>query len=205
MSTVLAIATGIANLASVRAAFARLHTDVAIAADAEQVLAAPAVVLPGVGDFAAGRKALAARSIDEALAERLRRGRPTLAVCLGMQLCLHGSDEAPGCAGLAIVAGIARRFESRVRCPQMGWNAIAPATPGTMLRAGHAWFANSYRLAEPPPDWHAAMAGHGGPFVAALARDGQLLCQFHPELSGTFGAELLARWLAAANVRRRAC
>jgi imidazoleglycerol phosphate synthase glutamine amidotransferase subunit HisH len=57
------------------------------------------------------------------------------------------------------------------------------------------YFANSFR-ALAAPGWATAAADHGGPFLAACERGPVLLCQFHPELSGKFGAELLGRWLA---------
>ena len=64
-----------------------------------------------------------------------------------------------------------------------------------MLRDGHVYFANSYRLDAVPQGFHGATAVHGAPFVAAFERDRLLACQFHPELSGAFGKQLLQAWL----------
>jgi imidazoleglycerol phosphate synthase cyclase subunit len=61
--------------------------------------------------------------------------------------------------------------------------------------SGVAAFANSYALREAPPGWTAAWSTHGVPFVAALERGSIVACQFHPELSGAYGAALLQRWL----------
>jgi imidazoleglycerol phosphate synthase glutamine amidotransferase subunit HisH len=36
---------------------------------------------------------------------------------------------------------------------------------------------------------------HGGEFLSALEKGDVLACQFHPELSGEWGARLLDRWL----------
>jgi imidazoleglycerol phosphate synthase glutamine amidotransferase subunit HisH len=47
-----------------------------------------------------------------------------------------------------------------------------------------------------PAGWTGAFADHGGRFVAAIERGAVLGCQFHPELSGAWGAALLRRWLA---------
>lgn len=204
MSAVVAIATGVANLASVTAAFGRAGVALQASTDPDLVRRAAAVVLPGVGDFAAGRAALAEHGLDDALRERLCRGGPTLAICLGMQLCLDGSDEAPGCPGLGLVAGTATRFPPPTRCPQMGWNRIRPTGNG-LLPDAFVWFANSYRLRTPPAGWQCATAEHGGTFVAGLAREAQLLCQFHPELSGASGHALLQRWLQAARIAEARC
>ena len=92
----------------------------------------------------------------------------------------------------------ARRFGEGVRVPQLGWNQIVPAAECQLLRGGYAYFANSYRLIEPPPGFAVATADHGGPFVAAIERGPLLACQFHPELSGAWGIELLRRWIVRA-------
>ena len=68
-----------------------------------------------------------------------------------------------------------------------------------MLSSGAAYFANSYKLDAVPDGWNGAMADHGGEFVAAIERGAVLACQFHPELSGTWGQTLVERWLAAAG------
>jgi imidazoleglycerol phosphate synthase glutamine amidotransferase subunit HisH len=86
-----------------------------------------------------------------------------------------------------------------VRVPQLGWNHIE-ADPGCrVLRSGHVYFANSYRLAERPQGVSCAVADHGGPFVAAMERGNLVACQFHPELSGALGATILRNWLELAS------
>jgi glutamine amidotransferase len=159
------------------------------------VRAAPHVVLPGVGAFGAAMELLSRDGLTEALIDRLRAGRPTLAICLGLQLLCQGSDESPGVPGLGVVPGRATRLPNHVRVPQMGWNMVEPAPGCRLLRPGYAYFANSFRLATQPPQWEAAWTDHGGPFVAAMERGALLACQFHPELSGAWGLELIGRWL----------
>jgi glutamine amidotransferase len=199
MTPVHYVPTGVANLASVTAAFARLDCELVPATEATAIATAQRLLLPGVGQFGAACQRLQAAGMMQALRERLERGAPTLAICLGMQLCADGSDEAPQHRGLGVLQGRLQRFPPTVRCPQMGWNAVAAPADTRLLRNGHAYFANSYRLAAAPAGWHAATAEHGGSFVAALERGAVLLCQFHPELSGSYGQELLARWLACAG------
>ena len=192
------VATGVANTASVRAAFARLGREL-VPATLVDVQAPAALVLPGVGHFAAAMRVLQRLGFVEPLRQRMQRGAPTLGICLGMQLCCEGSDEAPGIAGIGVVAGTVRRFGPDVRCPQMGWNGVAAPAGAGLLRTGHAYFANSYALPDAPAGWRYATTDHGQPFVSALERDAVLLCQFHPELSGAYGRDLLAGWLARAD------
>jgi imidazoleglycerol phosphate synthase glutamine amidotransferase subunit HisH len=88
----------------------------------------------------------------------------------------------------------------------MGWNRIEladgeaefpePRSSARIIEPGVAYFANSFRVAEPPEGWMAATAKHGGRFVAGLERGGVVLCQFHPELSGAWGLGLIRRWIS---------
>jgi len=208
--SVAVVRTGVANLASVVAAFERLGQEVRFVDTAEEVVAAPRLVLPGVGSFGAAMEALGSLGVKEALCQRLSEGRATLAICLGLQLCCEGSEEAPGIPGLGVVPGRAVRLPDSVRVPQLGWNGLRTDAGCWLLEDGHVVYANSYALPAPPAgerigDWAVARTEHGLELAGALERGGnQLLCQFHPELSGPLGARLLMRWLEAPLAPREA-
>lgn len=192
------VPTGIANLEAVRTAFQRLGRTVRVVDDADRIERAAYVVLPGVGSFDRGVAALEKHGLGDAVAARVDRGAPTLAICLGFQLLCEASAEARGRRGLARVPGRLERFGLEVRVPQLGWNRVHVPPGSRFLRTGIAYFANSYRLATPPSGWLSGTSRYGGSFVAAVERAGVLACQFHPELSGAFGERLLSRWLALA-------
>ena len=191
---VVVVPTGTANLASVRAALARLGARPRLAENAAMIEGAAHVVLPGVGSFGAAVAGLREAGFDAALAARVRAGRPTLAMCVGLQVLFETSDESPDATGLAALPGRVGRFPDSVRVPQFGWNRVVPEPGCRLIEPGYAYFANSYRVLE-APGCAIAAAEHGGRFVAALERQGVLACQFHPELSGAYGHELIARWL----------
>src|SRR6266550_1970330 len=111
--------------------------------------------------------------------------------------CPVWARSVPGVAGLGVIPGICRRLPEDVRVPHLGWNAVTAAGEG-LVATGVAAFANSYALREAPAGWVPAWTTHGVRFVAALEQSGErlLACQFHPELSGAYGAALLERWLA---------
>ncbi|MCE2883127.1 MAG: imidazole glycerol phosphate synthase subunit HisH [Planctomycetaceae bacterium] len=152
-------------------------------------------MLPGVGAFAPAMKRLRESGLVEPLQERVGQGGPTLAICLGLQLLGRASEESPGTEGLGIIDSCATRFDGPVRVPQMGWNLVEPERGFEAALAGHAYFANSYRLVTRPAGWSAAWSTHGGRFVAAIQRGSVVACQFHPELSGAYGRDLLRSWL----------
>jgi imidazole glycerol phosphate synthase glutamine amidotransferase subunit len=193
---VVVVPTGTANLASVRAAFDRLGARSRLADDTAMIEDAAHVVLPGVGSFGAAVAGLREAGLDRAIAARVRAGRPTLAMCVGLQVLFEASDESPHATGLAALPGRVGRFPDSVRVPQFGWNRVVPEPGCRFVEPGYAYFANSYRALE-APGCAIATAEHGGRFVAALERGGVLACQFHPELSGAYGHELIARWLDA--------
>lgn len=200
MSLGLAIVrTGTANLASVAAAFRRLGQEPAIAACPEDVVTASRVVLPGVGSFGAAIAELDRVGMRAALSDRLTEAKPTLAICVGMQLLAAASEESEGARGLGLLDTTVSRFPDNQRVPQLGWNRVSAEQGCRFLGDGWAYFANSYRLAHPPPGWRCAVAGHGGEFVAGLERGDVLACQFHPELSAEWGSEVLWRWLGATG------
>lgn len=207
---VVIVRTGAANLASVIAALDRLHVAHTLSSDPGQVREAGRVILPGVGAFGAAMDALCAHRLDEALRERIERGTPTLAICLGLQLLARSSEESPGVEGIGVLdAEIVRlsdesdlvdgsaQSDRALRVPQMGWNMVTPEAAASFdaFTEGYAYYANSYCLRTCPAGWSAAWTEYGSRFVAAVQREGVLACQFHPELSGPWGQRLIDSWL----------
>lgn len=188
------VPTGTANTASVIAAFKRIDAEPLLAIDPKAVEKADRVVLPGVGAFAPAIARIDQLGMREVLTARIEGGRPTLAICLGMQLLCAASEESPESVGLGIVPETVTRFAGDLRVPQLGWNTVEPGV-STMLQSGWAYFANSYKISRLPDDWAGATTDYGGTFVSAMERGAVLACQFHPELSGSWGSNLLRRWL----------
>jgi imidazole glycerol phosphate synthase glutamine amidotransferase subunit len=175
---------GAGNVRSVLVACERLGTDARATGDPDEVARADLAVLPGVGSARSALQGLAARGLDAALRERVAVGRPTLGICLGLQLALEWSDEDGGVAGLALLTGRAVRLQHG-RVPRIGWARVEPG-------GEEFYFAHSF-AAETP----AATATSEG-VVAVAESDGFLGVQFHPEKSGRAGARFLERCLSPA-------
>lgn len=195
---VVVVRTGVANLASVLAGLRRAGAMPRIGNEPRDIEQAGHLLLPGVGAFAAGMRQLTSDGLVEPLRARIAAGKPTLAICLGLQLLCAASEEDPGVQGLGLISGVVRRFPDSVRVPQMGWNSVEPDPNCRILQPGYAYFANSFRLTECPTGWQAAYAEHGGRFVAAIENGAVVGGQFHPELSGQWGLGLLQRWLGTS-------
>ena len=199
MTCVDIVSTGVANTASVRAAFDRIGCETRFVEQAAQIRNSQLLVLPGVGAFGAAMDQLRGRDWSEPLRQRVIDRRPTLAICLGMQLLGAGSSEAPDDVGLGCVPASAERFDVDVRVPHMGWGRVEAAAGCEILTTGVAYFAHSFRWSAATGGWAAAKATNGASFVAAVECGPVVACQFHPELSGDYGADLLCRWLAAGG------
>ncbi|MEQ8317057.1 MAG: imidazole glycerol phosphate synthase subunit HisH [Phycisphaerales bacterium] len=195
-SSVAIVQTGVANTASVAAALERCGVRVSKAQTDGDVERAAYLALPGVGSFGAGMEALQRAGLVDALRARIEAGRPTLAICLGMQLLCSSSEESPGAEGLGVIDARVEALSEPVR-PRFGWNRVVPDAGCDAIDDGYAYYANSFGVRAQPSGWACAMSELEAPFVGALQRGSIVACQFHPELSGPWGLGLLKRWMAA--------
>lgn len=189
------------NLFSVQKALESVGAAVEVVENPAELDRFAACVLPGVGNFGDGAEALRGRGWPDALRRHTAAGKPFLGICLGMQLLLDSSDEAPGVPGLGLIPGRVLRFPDRVgKIPQIGWNQVrwtgtSPLTAG--LNDGRSfYFVHSFYACPDNPAMTAGICEYGMPFAAALSRGSIFATQFHPEKSQRAGLELLRRWAA---------
>lgn len=192
---------GAGNLHSVHNALRKAGAeDAVITADADVVARADRIVLPGVGAFRACRDALVAiPGMVEAMGAAVDgRGVPFLGVCVGMQLLADAGEEFGRHEGLGWIPGtvkLVERDDASIKVPHMGWNDVTLNGAPPLLETGEAYFLHSYHFEAANEDHIAAVTDHGGPLVAAVARDTIIGCQFHPEKSQSYGLAFLERFL----------
>lgn len=200
---------GSGNLRSAERALARAGANVAVSADPAAALAADALVVPGVGAFAACMAGLRAVDGPDLIESRLAAGRPVLGICVGMQVLFDvGVEHGTTTAGCGVWGGVVERLQAPV-LPHIGWNTVRPPAGSALfegIEGERFYFVHSYavrvwaptdRERSGPDGARVTWSEHGEPFVAAV-EDGPLTAtQFHPEKSGDAGARLLANWLGA--------
>jgi glutamine amidotransferase len=197
---------GSGNLRSAERALRRVGADVEVTGDFHTAVECDALVVPGVGAYAACMTGLRAVRGDRIIGRRLAGGRPVLGICVGMQILFdRGIEHGVETEGCAEWPGTVDRLEADV-VPHMGWNTVrAPEKsvlfdglgPDTRFYFVHSYAARSWDLHPEPPmipplvTW----ATHGDDFVAAAENGPLSATQFHPEKSGDAGAHLLRNWL----------
>jgi glutamine amidotransferase len=190
---------GAGNLTSVRKALTSLGAEFATPAAPAELSRFSAVIVPGVGHFAA-TEALVGPWRD-AIGAAVRGGTPLFGICLGMQWLFEGSDEAPEIPGLGVLPGRVVRLrgnaEERLKIPHVGWNALQMRPDARILArlepGAHVYFTHSY--AAPVTDDCVAATTHAEPFAAVVERGNVFGVQFHPEKSSDAGLQILRNFL----------
>ena len=198
---------GAGNLTSVRKALATLGAEFWSPSEASELARATAVIVPGVGHFAA------TRTMDgpwrDAVRAAVDRGTPLLGICLGMQWLFNGSSEAPGLPGLGLLEGNCIRLPdvntrdgapgSLLKVPHVGWNSLSVPRPSALMRhvarEAQVYFTHSYVAPLTPAT--VAVTTYGVPFASAIEHGRVAGVQFHPEKSGDIGLRILRNWLGA--------
>jgi glutamine amidotransferase len=190
---------GSGNLRSAERAFATAGQDVVVTSDRLVALEAKGLVVPGVGAFAACMNGLNGIDGGAIVRERLAKERPTLGICIGMQIMFsQGTEHSEGAphAGIGVWDGIVSQLDAPI-LPHMGWNTVEAASTSTLFRGVEAesfYFVHSY-AAKKAVGTTQAWSMHGEIFLAAV-EDGYISAtQFHPEKSGAAGLALIKNWV----------
>ncbi|MCD8522678.1 MAG: imidazole glycerol phosphate synthase subunit HisH [Saccharospirillaceae bacterium] len=198
---------GMGNLHSAHGALQTVAPDtrVVVTSDADVIRKADHVVLPGVGAIRDCMAEIRRQGIDQVVAE-VRKTKPLLGICVGLQAMMERSEENGGVDCMGLFPGAVTFFGSdleengeKLKVPHMGWNRVEQVAHP--LWAGIAdnsrfYFVHSYYVQAT----HAAQVkgrGHYGvDFAAAMGEDNVFAVQFHPEKSHNAGLALLKNFLA---------
>lgn len=190
---------GSGNLRSAQRAVERSGEEVLVTADREIALNAAGLVVPGVGAFAACMRGLVAVGGDAIVRERVKRKRPTLGICVGMQILFRDGDEH---ADEALHSGVGIWQESISKLdapilPHMGWNTVEVSANSTLFKGiedQSFYFVHSY-AAKKAVGQVQTWCNHNEKFLAAVEDGAIAATQFHPEKSGDAGLALIKNWV----------
>ena len=191
---------GLGNLFSVKHACEHVGLSGVITSAKPEILAADAVILPGVGAFGDAMNALQRLDLIPVLRDVAQSRVPLVGICLGIQLLMSESYEFGRHGGLNIVRGTVERFDQPVeegrllKVPQIGWNGVRPARDwsGTLLDGlsdgDSMYFVHSFVVRPEDPQVVLSTSRYGHiEFCSSLGMDNIFACQFHPERSAWKG------------------
>ena len=189
------------NIKRVEKALQKLGADVVITNDAQEILRADKVILPGVGAFGDAMANLKKFGLDKVIYEVVENGTPFLGICLGLQLLFERSDETPGVAGLGILKGEILRIPDKddLKIPHMGWNSLHLQNQGRLFQGlseqSYVYFVHSYYLKAEDEQIVKATTDYSVNIHASVEKDNVFACQFHPEKSSDVGLKILKNFV----------
>ena len=188
---------GSGNLRSAQRAFEVASPNVVVTRDAKVCAQASALIVPGVGAFAACMEQLIAVGGAEIIANRVAKALPIFGICVGMQILFESSNEKKETQGLGVLPGKVSELKAPV-LPHMGWNTVTSAQNSKLFKGledQSFYFVHSYAAKTSVPNATNTITNYGEDFLAAVEKDFVTATQFHPEKSGASGAKLIANWV----------
>ncbi len=189
------------NIKSVEKALQKLGQEVVITRDAQAILNADKVILPGVGAFGDAMANLKKYNLDQVIYQVVERNIPFLGICLGLQLLFEKSDESKGVAGLGILEGEICRIPDKenLKIPHMGWNSLHLQNGGRLFRGieeqAYVYFVHSYYLKAKEEEIVKATTEYSTHIHASVEKGNVFACQFHPEKSSDVGLKILKNFV----------
>jgi imidazole glycerol-phosphate synthase subunit HisH len=203
MKTVL-IDYGAGNLHSVYKALQKAGFSVLMTNNPADAKDADALVLPGQGHFRQVMESFLESGFESVVRSHLAAQKPFLGICVGLQLLMESSEEAPGLPGLGAIKGHVKRFPDLESVPQMGWNQITSHEHPKLLEGipdgAFAYYANSYYVTFDDETLPGATTTYSGVTFKSAVSSGPLnATQFHPEKSQAVGLKILENFKRIAE------
>lgn len=186
---------GISNIKSITRGFMTQGFRVKTAMKAEDVKEAESLVLPGVGAFPKAVQVLKSTGLWKAIIDHVKKGKPLLGICLGMQLLFSGSEEHRLTDGLGLIPGHVVQFPPDRIVPHMGWNEVVQGEKSAVFKnipdRADFYFVHSYYASPDDERYITGYSDNGGMFASAVQNKNVYGTQFHPEKSQNNGLLLL--------------
>ena len=197
MSNKVAIVDSIgSNLASLIFALNRIGSSFEITDEIDVLNKASHIILPGVG---AAKNAMTKLKQRKLIDEISKLTKPTLGICLGMQIFMDASDEDDAkCLG--IISNTCRPFENNrdYPVPHMGWNKVRFNRDSGLTKNlkddDYYYFVHSYYV--PICSETIGVSSYPIEFSAIVQKDNFFGTQFHPEKSGLSGSKILQNFVS---------
>ena len=192
---------GVGNIFSLYSSFKYIGAEVVLTSEPDEIKKADKIILPGVGAFADAAEKLRGSGLADVVVEEVKKGKPLLGICLGMQMLFERSFEYGEHKGLGLIKGDIVPMEGVVpgnyKIPHIGWNGLHfPKNKQKNELFKYidendcVYFVHSY-YGTNCDDALIASTEYGAELTAAVADKNVYGVQFHPEKSGEVGMKIL--------------
>lgn len=192
---------GVGNLFSLLSSLKMIGDEAVVTSDRKIIAESDRIILPGVGAFEDAAKKLSETGLGDTVKEEVKKSKPLLGICLGMQMLFEKSYEYGEHNGLGLVKGSVKAMKGvipeELKIPHIGWNALI--FPENRERSPIfkyinekecVYFVHSYYGTD-CDDSLIASAEYGRLLTAAVQNGNVYGTQFHPEKSGETGLKIL--------------
>ena len=189
------------NIKSVEKAVAALGKEVTVTREADEILSADHVILPGVGAFGDAMDKLRSYGLEAVIKKVVEKKTPLFGICLGLQLLFESSEESEGVRGLGILPGEIIRIpaDGALKIPHIGWNSLSYPNKGRLFKGipeqSYVYFVHSFYLKAHDEKIVTAATEYGAFIHASVEKDNVFACLFHPEKSSEVGMKILNNFL----------
>jgi glutamine amidotransferase len=193
---------GAGNLRSVVNAINRLGYQAKVTSVSHEMLAAQAVILPGVGAAADTIASLKTLGLVGPIQRFIAEGRPFLGVCVGLQILFTGTEEGGWHECLGVIPGAVRRLPPGLKIPHIGWNQVRqriyhPVFSGIPDEANF-YFVHSYYVEPNDKTIVAGETEYSVSICSVIVKGNLIATQFHPEKSGELGLKIYDNFIKIA-------
>ena len=201
------------NLFSVQQACDTVGMNAFISSNKEDILAADALILPGVGAFIEAMNNLKNLDLINPIKNKAKSGIPLLGICLGLQLLFTESEEFGSANGLDLIPGKIKKFSGKmdgrkIKVPHIAWNQVYRCNQSweeTPLKNLNEYefmhFVHSYYVKPDNVDCILTNTNYSGiEFCSAVMQNNIIATQFHPEKSTEKGLSIYKNWSIINNL-----
>ncbi len=186
---------GMGNLRSVEKGFLKVGIDAKVVTEPRSINDADAIVLPGVGAFRDCMTNLENMDLIESIINSIKKGKPYLGICLGLQILFSESEEFGIQKGLDLLKGKVVRFRSGLKVPHMGWNTVRLLKKPPIFNGiddnSYFYFVHSFYVKPDIEEIVSGLTDYGITFTSMVWKDNIIATQFHPEKSQQTGLKIL--------------
>lgn len=185
------------NIESIRRALSAAGGDVTIIQDANEFSGVDKYVLPGVGSFHEVMDEIRRRELYEPI-RTAAKSKPTMGICLGMQMLASVGFEFGETVGFDLIEGEVRRMKCKAAVPHIGFNQVQVIGDSPLFRGiveeAEFYFMHSYEFVNYTNVCGLSSYGQHR-FVSAVSSGDLYGVQFHPEKSREQGIQLLKNFI----------